>query len=527
MKKKSLLAMVLIPLALLLTFIMTSCNSIKNIKEIKMKDSSVVEITAGDFSYEGKKVVLVYKDGSEEEIDLREEMIPDVEKLKFFKMGEHDVTVMYSTRLNTIMKIKVVRREFDSIYELQGYTCTYDGKPHSVSLNYELPEGATIDYVYGNSFTNAGEYDVVGVISKNGYNSKTLTTKLKIEKVDYDNEIEFNDLTTTYDGEAKSIQATGLPNGVTVTYDIYNSDGRIVNNAVNVGTYKVVAKFSNNDDNHKKIDNMEATLTINKAKYDMSRVKFDDATVTYNGSVYVPQLAQGSVLPNGVTLDKIMCIDSEGNETLNPVNAGEYKMVASFKGNKANYEEIPSMEAKLTIEKRTISIKDKISLPDETINYDREHHSLELEGDLPDTVEVTFKNNDQIRAGEYKVTATFVAKSANEKVDLDELVAYLIINKIDENIKVIDEVSGEPRDLDINNDIVFDKSQASQFKITGFDTEKYKIQNSYIFDLDGNSVVVYQNNQQYRYRIVVTFVNEDDAKSVILSPLTGIFTYTS
>ena len=525
MKKK--IIYILSTFIIMFMILLTSCNSISNIKEIRMKDSSVIEITAGDFSYEGKKVLLVYRDGKEVEIDLKEEMIPEAERLNFYKMGEHDVKVVYTNRLSTTMKIKVLRRDFDDIYELMGYTCTYDGKPHKVSLNYELPEGASIDYVYGNSFTNAGEYDVVGVISKNGYNSKTLTTRLIIEQAPHDTSgIVFNDLETTYDGEPKTIVATGLPTGVTASYYVYNEDGSVrVNNAVNAGKYKVVAKFSDTDNNHEQIPDMEAMLTIKKATYDMSNVFMNNVTKTYDGETYEAKLSTGSSLPEGVIVT-FKCYDEDGVEVSSNAAAGEYKIVANFKGNTTNYEEIPSMEAKLIVEKKLVKISDKVSLQDQTVNFDREVHSLQLTGTLPEGVTVSFRNNDQIRAGEYKVTATFDVESANEKLDVDEMIGYLIINKITENIKVVDEDTGELRDLNPETDIVFDKSQASGLRIKGFDSEKYLIKYSYHFDFDGNFVVVYENNAQYKYRLVIEFVDQDEAKSVILSPVTGIFTYT-
>ena len=40
-------------------------------------------------------------------------------------------------------------------------------------MNEELPEGAKIEYPYGNTFTAAVVYEVVGVITKSGYESKS------------------------------------------------------------------------------------------------------------------------------------------------------------------------------------------------------------------------------------------------------------------------------------------------------------------------------------------------------------------
>ncbi|MBP5684061.1 MAG: hypothetical protein J6X02_02250, partial [Bacilli bacterium] len=251
--------------------IFTGCHKYVAISGIELVNKDVMEIKAGEYSFEGMKLNVIYADGEVKEIELTESMIPNVELLKFYKLGEHDVEVVYN-RYKTTMKIKVVRHDFDDIYVLNDYTCTYDGMPHRVELNYELPEGAKIDYLYGNTFTNAGEYEVIGVISKDGYNSKTLKATLKIEKADYDlSNVSFLDSTFTYDGEPKTIEVTEIPEGIEVSYDIYNEEKTVrMNNAINAGVYKVVAKFSSTDENYNPIPDKEALLTINKASYDMS-----------------------------------------------------------------------------------------------------------------------------------------------------------------------------------------------------------------------------------------------------------------
>ena len=82
------------------------------------------------------------------------------------------------------------------------------------------------------------------------------------EKQKYDTtNLKFEDATATYDGKAHSLQATGVPDGVTVTYD--------GNNQVAAGTYTVTAKFTG-DSEYEPIPNQEAKLTIEKAEQDIS-----------------------------------------------------------------------------------------------------------------------------------------------------------------------------------------------------------------------------------------------------------------
>ena len=67
-----------------------------------------------------------------------------------------------------------------------------------------------------------------------------------------------------------------MKKGVSV---IYENNGK-----VNVGEYKVTAKFIGDGLNYHPIPHMTATLTITQAEYDMSNIKFEDKTVTYDGN---------------------------------------------------------------------------------------------------------------------------------------------------------------------------------------------------------------------------------------------------
>ena len=531
--KRKFLHYLSITLIFLMLFVLTSCFFARDVKEIRMKDDSVIEMTVGDFSYEGKKVILVGQNGSETEIDLQEAMIPEVERLKFYKIGEHDVNVYYTSKIFTTMKIKVNRRDFDDVFELEDATYVYDGQAHKMELNKKLPDGASIDYIYGNSFTEAGEYDVVAVMTKDGYNPKTLNGKLVIEKAEYDTSaIKFDNLTTTYDGNAKMISITGLPEGVKVTYEIYDEAKKVkFNSAINAGTYKVVATFSDTNRNYVKLDDMEATLTINKAIYDMSYVEFIDATKEYDGLNYEPKLEHGSLLPEGVSVEYKCYKDDKLVES--NAEAGTYKMVAEFKGDYDNYEEIEPMEATLTVDKKLVVISNIVSIESQTVNYDRKEHALELvNADLLEEkgVTYTFKNNNQTQANEYKVTVTFEINDENSKLDVEQMVAYLIINKIEENVMVLDETSGQEREVSVSDVYIENNTTSRALKIKGLDLEKYIISKCVFYEVVSQtsvSINELENGKQYEYTISFNYVDPVDNRSVTLSPLSGVITYTT
>ena len=141
----------------------------------------------------------------------------------------------------------------------------------------------------------------------------------------------FEDSTVIYNGTAFSLAIEGtLPAGVTVSYD--NNDKTIV------GEYTVTASFEGDATNYNAIADMTATLTINKATYDMSAIVFENSTVIYNGSAF--SLAIEGTLPTGVTV-------SYNNN--NKTEVGVYTVTANFAGDATNYNAIASMSATLTI----------------------------------------------------------------------------------------------------------------------------------------------------------------------------------
>jgi len=291
----------------------------------------------------------------------------------------------------------------------------------------------------------------------------------------------FADKTVTYNGESHSIFATGMPNGVSVSYEN--------NNKINADEYTITAIFTGDSTNYNAIENKTATLTINKATYDMSGISFVGDTVTYDGNVH--SLAITGTLPNGVTVsyenndrtnadvytviakftdttgnyenpanktatltinkatynmdgvvfaDKIvtyngnaysieaqnvpsgLSVSYTGNDK---TNVDTYTVTATFTDTTGNYENPQNMTATLTINKATIM---GITLTDKTFTYDTKTHALAIDGNLPACVKVTYTNNDKVNANTYTATASFADTSGNYIVPND-MSAKLIINK--------------------------------------------------------------------------------------------------
>ena len=420
-------------------FAFAGCSSSTAISGIRMSNDEEISVPYGNFSYEGINITVEYVNGRTVETPLKEEMIPEYEKLKFFKMGKHDVQVLFRNKYETIMKINVVLNQFNDVYKLEGYECVYDGLPHSVRLNHELPEGATITYPHGNVFTNAGTYEITGVLSKRGYESKTLSTTLTILQAEKDvSGVVFNDATVIYNGEMRTIEATNVPEGIEVSYEYRNYDTNTkVNKIVNVGKYKVIARFTDENVNYKKIPDKEAILTVVKADYDMSKIELKDAVKEYDGSEYKASITNANLLPAGVSVSYKYLNENDKPVTSN-AKAGKYTMVAEFKlGDEMNYNPIEPLKATLTVTQKIINVSDKVVFESKTVNFDESPQSLTITGTLPDGVNVEYENNGQTYVGEYIITAKFSATNENYTVDVEEMIAYLVINRVRRSVKML------------------------------------------------------------------------------------------
>ena len=528
-------------LALTSLFFMSGCGGSPNIVGIHMASAEVIDVPCGNFSYEGINVGVDFADGSVKEIPLSEEMISEVERLKFFKVGKQDVNVGYRSKYFTKMPINVVLNQFKNNYELIGYECVYDGLPHYVSLNEELPEGATITYPYGNMFTNAGSYEIVGVISMDGYESKTLTTTLTIHQAEKDaSGIVFEDTTLVYNGEIRTIEATGVPEGVAVTYEAFEYDRDIrINKVVNAGKYRIVAHFTDTSPNYKKIPDKEAILTIQKADYDVSTIALNNVERVYDGSTYDAKIEHESDLPMGVT-PKYSYLNEQGEKVASNAAAGTYTIVCDFVGGDINnYNDIPSLQATLTVKPRTINVSDAVTFESKVVNFDEKEQSLAISGTLPQGVEVTYQNNNKVYAGEYEVKAKFSATNPNEIVDKDEMTAYLVINQIRRAVQVYNEET-EAYDKPFSAENIAVKD--GNFVVSGFDPSMFGVKSISVYALknykkgdvdvkvgDKVDVDLLVDGDTYQYVVVFEYVGDyiPMSDSVILSNESDNFTYVA
>lgn len=130
------------------------------------------------------------------------------------------------------------------------------------------------------------------------------------QKEIYDtSKLAFEDVTVTFDGKLHSIEATGIPDGVTVTYE--------GNGVLAAGVYTVKAKFTG-DDQHEPIADMEAKLTIEKASQDIA-FGYETLTVLTTDKPFTNQLAgikEQAAVSYEISDTKVATVDENGEVTV-------------------------------------------------------------------------------------------------------------------------------------------------------------------------------------------------------------------
>lgn len=449
-------------IAVFACILLVGCSKTEKISSVELKDTNqdtVIETQIGRFDFDAYTLVVSYDSGSTKEVTLTEDMISELDRLKLYQAGEHVITVSYGGKTCEV-KISVKRNVFGSLNFPENNVFTYDGKEHTVELEGELPANASVSYLGGNSFINAGTYDVTAVVSCNGYVTERITTKVTIERAKYDmSNVKLESKEVVYDGKAHSIEISGqLPEGVEAP--TYYIDGNKTTSAVDAGTYKVTAVFSNNNPNYETIPTLETTLTITPAEYKMGPVdlvfKNEDGEElygpwkNYDGLGVIFDIANRTELSNHISFSYTV-FDADGevisrsNAQTNIKDAGVYTIKVDFiPYDNKNYQPIEPMTCKFEVWKARYDTS-MLFFDSAVTEYDNEKHSLAitLPPDLhASRVDVAYeyrlngkliteggKNADGVyAAGEYSVTAVFTVRDPNYE-NIDPMQATLVIEK--------------------------------------------------------------------------------------------------
>lgn len=307
----------------------SACKEERAVKSIVLNEYSTenpLELKVGPFSYGDYTVTITYDNDETEELVLTEDMISETDKLKFYQEGKSEITITYKGA-KTAITINVLRNEFSESIQFNNFTARYTGESYTVEVEGDIPGGTKILYPQGNTFQDAGTYDMTAILQCDGYVSKILSASVVIEKATYDvTNAQLYDAMVVYNKDPHGLVLKGkvfedekgnplhapatIPQGVSVGYTITKiKDGKGVeiapdkqqviegNKAIDAGTYKVCAQFKGDTSNYNVIPDSVAYLTIERATYDMSKITFTDDTVTYSGREQSLSIASDSKMP--------------------------------------------------------------------------------------------------------------------------------------------------------------------------------------------------------------------------------------
>ena len=281
-------------------------------------------------------------------------------------------------------------------------TVVFDGTEQKITLTGTLPEGVSVSYE-GNRGTDAGQYSATATLTGEGYETLILKAKLTIEKKTIEG-VTLASQTFTYDGTVKSLSLSGaLPEGVTASWT--------GNGATDAGNHSV--KVTLNGKNYKDLT-LSAIIVIEKT--DITGITLAGGEFTYDGEEKKLEIA--GTLPEGVSVSYSGNVQTE---------VGEYPVTATLTGDNYNTLTLPAV---LIIKRAEIT---GITFPGGEFIYDGEEKKLEILGELPLGVTVSYSGNVATEAGIYEAVATLSGDNYKELT----LRATLVITApaIDEDIE--------------------------------------------------------------------------------------------
>lgn len=296
----------------------------------------------------------------------------------------------------------------------------FDKETHTVTLT-NIPEGVKVRY-QNNVGLNAGDYQATAIFTNSdthNYNTPDdINLRWTINKKTMDmSEVRWNySGPFTYDGTAKTVELTGLPEGVYATYND--------NSASNAGIYVAHANMKYDEENMSVQQPADCQWKINKAKMDVSGVRWDYTNAfTYDGNNYGVALTG---LPEGLN------VEYKDNSF---VEAGKYVAVASLiPSDTHNYETPEVSGCTWSINKAKLN-KGEFEWSDSSdYVYDGNEKTVEITAGLEDNVEVKYSGNKQTNAGRYFATATFIPTDEKNYSPPSPIRHSWSIGKADHNI---------------------------------------------------------------------------------------------
>ncbi|MCQ2413901.1 MAG: hypothetical protein MJ082_03775 [Clostridia bacterium] len=412
-------------------------------------------------------------------------------------------TLVYDTDSYTVTNAPALSCTFvinKATIDLNGvawdYTAafTYDGQTKTVALTgIPASYASVLTVTYGeNAKTAAGTYTATAtlVYDTDSYtvtNAPALSCTFVINKATIDlSSIGWSYTAPfTYDGAEKTVTVTNLPAGYTLV-PVYANNAKTA-----AGTYTASVTFTGYD-----ADNYTLNLgTADEIEWTINKATINLASVAWNYSAaFVYDGTEKSVALTGIPAGYGITVNYAGDSSATAV--GNYTVSATIGGyDTANYEIGNFNVAPLnwSISARPSYDMTGVSFENVTIPYDGQPHTLEITGNLPAGVTVTYVGTAGTEPGTYTFTAKFTGDPAYNAIpDMTATLtiqSYEVKKTFETEIATVEEKDGLNENFVLHSDDV--TSAYKNFEIKDLDLEKGKkaeVRSAYDIFFDLNNV---------------------------------------
>ena len=353
------------------------------------------------------------------------------------EVGEHNINVLRLTNNNYELDdeysvaYKIIKLDYDmSGIKFENAELEYNGLEQKPAITGTLPQGVSVSYSAGVTNVSDGTKTVTATFTStdDNYNvpkpmTATITILPKVLNVSWTNTI------VDYDGKKHS--PTAILSGFVGTE---TATATITDYGINAGEYPCgIASISNKN----YTATSTTTLIINKIDYDMSDVKFEDVTYTYDGTVH-QQLVTG--LSSVVGLDGIALEVDEYIGSAKDVSDSGTECIVSFKTTSPNYNVPNNMTCIINITPIVLDLT--IKLDTNSIEASIENNSYKLSYNYDGTshgVNITFDDANKISGddiafsidGKFKDVDSYsfdiISNNENYKSTYDKLIVQVNI----------------------------------------------------------------------------------------------------
>ena len=274
---------------------------------------------------------------------------------------------------------------------------------------------------------NADDFDKSNLVVKNA-DCYVISYEMSVEFIEVTFAIDFADVTLTYDGKPHgvSVTKTDASKNYTITYGESAENCNLEESPkyTNAGTYKTYFKVVDNDTLAE--EKGSVTLTISPAKV---TVKVDDVTITYGEEIPAfSYTVTGLIDPDKLSDEAVVyTVKTLSGEEINigaGTDAGVYDISVSGLSASNNYNVLPFVSGKLTINKKSATVTWTNA---ENRDYSPDGQTLPTATYDGKTASLIFTKDGTVC--EFKTVGTYTVTVADDNYILTNNEKTIVINK--------------------------------------------------------------------------------------------------